>query len=198
LALPGTYTATLDREVDGEVMHLAGPEAFEVVPLELATFAAKDRAEVLSFQKKVARLQRAVRGAVRVAGEAKTRVAYARRALLNTPAADPALLVEVHGLEQRLNGLLTKLRSDQTRDKRMEPAPPSISQRVGQVVGQWQTTAAPTQTQRDAYRYAGTEFTEVLAELRKLIEEDLKRFEDKLEDAGAPWTPGRVPRWEME
>jgi hypothetical protein len=177
---------------------LAGPEAFDVVPLELASFAAKHRAEVLAFQKRVARLQRAVRGAVRVAEEAGTRMAYARQALLDTPAADPALLAELHGLEQRLNALLTELRGDRTRSERMEPAPPSIDERVGQVVGQWHTTATPTQTQRDAYRYAGLEFTEVLAELRTLIEEDLKRFEDKLEDAGAPWTPGRVPRWEME
>ncbi|UCC32535.1 MAG: hypothetical protein JSU86_09675 [Phycisphaerales bacterium] len=76
-------------------------------------------------------------------------------------------------------------------------APPSISRRV-RIAMQWYVTSAPTQTQRDAYRYAGTEFTELLAELRKLIEEDLTGLEEKLEAAGAPWTPGRIPNWEME
>ncbi len=199
LALPGTYTVTLAREVDGVMTPLVEPQPFEVVPLELATFAAKDRAEVLAFRKKVARLNRAVRGALKAAEEARTRITHIRQAVLDTPAADPALLADVHALEQRLNQFLAKLRGDRTRTKREEPAPPSIRARVQQVVSnQWQTTSAPTQTQRVAYQHAGTEFAEVLAELRTLMEMDLVQLEAKLEAAGAPWTPGRIPTWEME
>ena len=199
LALPGTYTVMLTREVDGVITLLADPQEFDVVPLELATFAAKERGEVSAFQKKVARLQRAVRGAIKAAEEAQTRVAYLGKAFLDTPAADPALLTELHGIDQRLNDLLVRLRGDRTREKRQEPAPPSVNDRVQQVVGnQWRVTSPPTQTQRDAYRHAGTEFIELLAELRALIREDLTRLEEKLEAAGAPWTPGRVPDWEME
>ncbi len=197
LAMPGTYTVTLAKEVDGEISELAGPESFDVIPLELATFAAKDRAEVMAFQKKVARLQRAVRGALRAADEAQTRINHIRKAILDTPAADQALLVEIHNLKQRLNGLLTALRGDRTIGKRQDSTPPSISTRV-RVAMQWYVTSAPTQTQRDAYKYAGTEFTKVLAELRKLMEQDLTQLENKLEAAGAPWTPGRIPNWEME
>jgi hypothetical protein len=199
LALPGSYSVTLAKEVDGEVTTLADPETFEVVPLELATFAAQDRAEVLAFRKKVARLNRAVRGALGVAGEAESRLAHIRHAVLDTPAADPVLLAEIDSTQKRLNGILVKLRGDRTLSKRNEPTPPSISGRVRQVVSnQWNTTSAPTQTQRDAYQYAGTEFAAVLAELRTLIEDDLARLEAKLEASGAPWTPGRIPVWEME
>ncbi|MHC4610725.1 MAG: glycosyl hydrolase, partial [Planctomycetota bacterium] len=199
LALPGTYKVTLAQEVDGMITSLAEPREFEVVPLELATFAAQDRREVMAFRKKVARLQRAVRGAVKAAEEAHTRLGYLRKAFVDTPAADPALLAETEVLEQRLNRLLVNLRGDRTRSKRMEPAPPSINQRVRRVVSsQWRVTSAPTQTQRDAYVYAGREFTEVLAKLRVLLAEDLAGLEAKLEEAGAPWTPGRLPDWDME
>jgi hypothetical protein len=154
---------------------------------------------VLAFQRKVARLQRAVRGALQAAGEAENRVKHVRRALLDTPGADLALLGEVDALQGRLTRLLTRLRGDRTLARRNEAVPPSINDRVQQVVSnQWRTTSAPTQTQRDAYRHAGTEFVEVLAELRALIEQDLRQLEDRLEAAGAPWTPGRVPQWEME
>jgi hypothetical protein len=34
--------------------------------------------------------------------------------------------------------------------------------------------------------------------LRVLIELDLGKLEAKLEQIGAPWTPGRVPRWSKE
>ena len=66
------------------------------------------------------------------------------------------------------------------------------------VENQLHVTSPPTQTQRDAYRYAGTEFTELLVELRTLIQDDLTRLEERLEAAGAPWTPGRIPNWKME
>ena len=113
------------------------------------------------------------------------------------PAAERAVRAEIHTLQQRLNGLLTKLRGDKTRRKRQEPQPPSINQRMSTAI-QWYVTSAPTQTQRDAYQYAGTAFTEVLADLRKLMMEDLAQVEAKLEAAGAPWTPGRIPDWHME
>ena len=176
---------------------LTEPAAFNVVLLELATFPAEDKAEVLAFQNKVARLQRAVTGAGRAVGEADSRVAHCRRAISVTPAADPALMADVRKLEVRLNEIRTKLSGDRTLSRRNEPVPPSISQRVGQAMN-WNTTAAPTQTQRDAYQHAGGLFAAVLDDLRKLMEEDLKQLEDKLEAAGAPWTPGRLPKWKIE
>ncbi|MFH1745960.1 MAG: glycosyl hydrolase [Planctomycetota bacterium] len=199
LALPGTYTVTLSQEIDGLVTQLTEPRSFDVVPLELATFTAQDRPAVLEFRRKVARLQRAVRGALGVANETQTRINYVRRAVMETPAADAALLAEIEGLQQRLNDLMVKLRGDQTLFKRQRPVPLSIQQRVQQVVSnQWSTTSPPTQTQRDAYRHAGAEFGRVLEALRTLIERDLRQLEDKLEALGAPWTPGRIPQWEME
>jgi photosystem II stability/assembly factor-like uncharacterized protein len=197
LALPGTYTVTLAKEVDGAVTDLAGPESFEVIPLELATFAAKDRDEVLAFHKKVARLQRAAWGAMRVASEAQTRIDHIRQALIDTPDADQTMLIDVHELQQRLNTLQTRLRGDRTVSKRQDNAPPAITTWVRAAM-QWSVTSPPTQTQRDAYQYAGTEFTDVLAGLRTLVQEDLAALEDRLEQAGAPWTPGRIPDWEME
>jgi len=199
MAVPGTYTVEMSKEVDGVMTKLVEPVPFHVKPLDLATFAAENRGEVSAFQRKVARLQRAVRGSLRAADEAETRVAHIRKALLDTPSADLVLLAEAQSLQDRLNALLIELRGDPTRSSRMEPTPTSISQRVQLVVwSQWNTTQAPTKTQRDAYEYAGTEFTRVLNALRTLIETDLVGLEEKLEAAGAPWTPGRLPRWEAE
>ena len=61
LAIPGTYTVTLSKVVDGVVTDLAGPQKFEVVELGFNTFKTEDFAETLAFQKKTADLQRAVR-----------------------------------------------------------------------------------------------------------------------------------------
>jgi len=34
-----------------------------------------------------------------------------------------------------------------------------------------------------------------LEKLRTLAEQDIIQLENELEEAGAPWTPGRVPTW---
>ncbi|MBM3839885.1 MAG: glycosyl hydrolase [Verrucomicrobia bacterium] len=199
LALPGKYTVTLAKEVDGKTTDLSTPVPFHVVPLELATFAAKDKSAALAFSQKVARLQRAVEGTVRAAAEIQTRLDHLRQAIPQTPGASPDLLLELRALEDRLRALQIHLRGDQSLAKREGPLPPSILDRVQSIVGtQWRVTSAPTQTHRDAYRYAGEVFEKTLNGLRALAEKDLPAFESKLESAGAPWTPGRIPRWVLE
>ena len=70
--------------------------------------------------------------------------------------------------------------------------------RIRQIVrGHWSSTSAPTATHRRNYEIAAAEFSEMLDELRVLVESDLVALEEKLEAAGAPWTPGRaIPRWQ--
>ncbi len=199
LAPPGVYSVTLAREVDGVITALAEPVSFRVVPLRPAPRSEEEQREVIAFRRKVARLQRAVRGAIRVAGEARTRIDHVQAAILATPAADPDWLAEATRLDQQLNTIVTKLQGDRTRSERNEPTLPSINERVENVANdQWNSTTPPTETQRDAYRYAGSAFAEVLADLRTLVEQDLGDLESKLEQAGAPWTPGRIPTWSME
>ena len=198
MVTPGTYTVEIVKQVDGEVTTLTEPEAFEINALELASFSAEDKAEVLAFNKKVARLQRAVQGTSRAAGEVSNRIAHLSKAVIATPAADQSLLKEVEDLRLRLKEIQRKLSGDRTLNRLSVPAPPSISQRMSSIVGGWYVTSPPTQTHRDQYRYAGEEFSVVWEDLRKLMEEDLKALEDKLEALGAPWTPGRLPKWDIE
>ncbi|MCY2955153.1 MAG: hypothetical protein NTU53_24765 [Planctomycetota bacterium] len=64
--------------------------------------------------------------------------------------------------------------------------------------GQWYVTSPPTQTQRDDYRYASEAFEKMLANLRDVLEKDLKALEAQAESVEAPWTPGRIPVWTKE
>jgi photosystem II stability/assembly factor-like uncharacterized protein len=199
MVVPGTYTVRMATRVDGVESPLGEARSFEAYPLGSPTLPADDRAERLAFQKKVARLQRAVLGAQRAAGEAAERIRYLESAIRDTPKAPPSLRDELRSLELRLRDLEVELDGDSTVARRNEPTPPSISDRIRRVVGGlWSHTQDPTQTQRDGYEIAAEEFERVLADLRELVEADLAGIEDRLEDLGAPWTPGRLPRWERE
>jgi hypothetical protein len=59
------------------------------------------------------------------------------------------------------------------------------------VYGNW-LTSAPTATQMQDYDNAGIAFEKELGALKQLVEVDLKALESAMENAGAPFTPGRV------
>ncbi len=193
MVAPGTYRVSLAKKVDGVVTPLGEPQAFAVVPLGASSLGPVDRAAVLAFSKKTARVQRAALGAVEAAKEAKTRIDHLEKALLDTPAAGPELLAEARRLRIALADLDVVLNGDSTLGKRNEPALPGLVDRVQTVVsGHWSTTTAPTATQEREVETAAAGLETALATLRS-IAKDLSALEAKAEAAGAPWTPGRIP-----
>ena len=195
----GAYSVRIDLVADGEVRPLVAAQTFEVDALGNATLPAKDRVAVLAFQQKVARLQRAVMGAESFLGELKSRLGLMRVAIAATPALPPTTDIRAHALELQLEEIGVALSGDDFLRQRDENSPPSVSERVLNVVqASWTTTAEPTKTQLDAYRYASGLFEQELARLRRVAESDLPALDQELEQAGAPYTPGRLPAWKPE
>jgi hypothetical protein len=199
MALPGTYNVSFALRADGKETPLGAPQTFEVTMLNLSTLPAADRAQLLAFQQKAASLQRAVLGSVAAAREGQERIDVLKRAVEETPAADPKLGGELRAIETRLKDIQVALSGDSVMERRYEPVPKSIEDRVNAIVGShWNTTAAPTGTNQRAYEIAAEEFGTQLEKLRQLVEVDMKRIETAVEAAGGPWTPGRVPVWERQ
>jgi photosystem II stability/assembly factor-like uncharacterized protein len=196
LVMPGTYKALVAKRVDGVVTPLGPPQEFQVVVEGQENMTATDRAALVEFQQKAARLQRAASGATQAANALKPRLAAIKRAIAETPSLPHNLYEDAISLDKRTNDILRALNGDTTARQRNMNTPPSINDRVGYVVGaQRMSTSRPTQTQQNQYTAAAQDFQTVLVQLRQLIEVDLARLEKQLEAAGAPWTPGRIPEW---
>jgi len=196
LVMPGTYKVALAKRVAGVITPLSQPREFQVVVEGQEYMSASDRAALVEFQQKTARLQRAVSGALDAANALKPRLVAIRRALLDTPSAPESLLNDATAIDKRTNDILRALRGDTAARLRNMNTPPSISDRVNGIVGaQRMSTAPPTATQQAQYAAAAGEFEGILSQLRQLIEGDLARLEKQMEVAGAPWTPGRIPEW---
>ena len=187
LVMPGTYKVSMAKRVDGVFTLLGQAQEFQVIVEGQERMSPADRANLVEFQQKVARLQRAVQGASATANALKPRLVAIRRALLETPAAPEKLLSDASALDKRTNEILRALQGDQALRQRNMNLPPSISERVGDIVGsQRMSTARPTQTQIDQYAAAAQEFETTLNQLRQLIEGDLAKLEKQMEAAGAP------------
>ena len=56
-------------------------------------------------------------------------------------------------------------------------------------------TSDPTNTHRRNLELAETLFRGVIADLTRLVTVDIAGLEKQLDEAGAPYTPGRIPVW---
>ncbi|MCI0417207.1 glycosyl hydrolase [bacterium] len=199
LAPPGNYRVQLAKRVNGKLEMIGQPQSFHTETLGIYTLPEPDRKELIAFQQKTGRLLRAVLGASQSLSEAQKRISHLKKALDDTPAADPKLREDAQAIEQKLADISVILNGDSVKRKRSEATLPSLIERVQQIVsGHWSTTSAPTKTHHEQYDVVASEFSGVLAQLRKTVETDLKELETRAEKAGAPWTPGRVPTWNPE
>ncbi len=198
MTVPGNYTLSIEKRVDGATTQLVPPTPFAVEPLGMPSLPPADRQQLLAFQRQTGELQRAVMGANRAAQDAADRIDGIKDMIEVWPEADLVLRDQARALELRLTDLRERLTGDPTRPRRSEPAMPGIVDRVREIIfGHWSSTSAPTATHRENYEIAAAEFSEIYDELQQLIERDLVALEERLEAAGAPWTAGRkLPRWQ--
>jgi photosystem II stability/assembly factor-like uncharacterized protein len=193
LVVPGTFMATMAKRVDGVLTPLGEPQKFTVESLGLASLEEKDKKTLLDFQKRAGELQRAMMGAGEAANEALRAIEFMKKALLDTPKADPKLSERVRAVEVRIQEARRTLIGDTTVRRRNEPVAPSLMDRVSAQLG---TTCPITETVTRDYEIAADGFGKVLEDLRAAIEVDLRKLGQELEAAGAPWTPGRgLPVW---
>jgi hypothetical protein len=194
MAMPGKYTVTMARRIGGVITAMPGSQTFNVVAEGAEKMSPQDRNILAEFQRKVIKLQRAVTGALDSANTTKTRVGLMKRAALEAPGSNQALLNEVNALDDKVDEVLQSLRGGR---ELSDTPPPSINQRVNAIVQRIRLSALrPTQSQQEQYNIAAEEFKATLAKLKTLTEVDLAKLDKTLETVGAPWTAGRVPVWQ--
>ena len=194
LVVPGKYTVTLAKRVDGVVTALPGSQSFDVTAEGVST--REDRLAKAEFEEKLARLQKELNAAEQSAADARTRLDAIRRAVDATPALPIKLREDATNLEKRLAEINRALRGDAVLRSRDEPTPESISDRANSAAGVMRlTTGRPTKTALESYQIASDELATEVPKLRRLIDTDIRALEKQLDTAGAPPTPGRLPDW---
>ena len=195
-ALPGKYSVYLSKWVAGETTQLTEPVAFNVTPLGFASLPAEDKAALVEFQKKVKKLSHAVNAASSVLGELSTRIQLYKVALKSVTVPHKEIYADIKALEKKLADIQIKMYGDRTLSRIDLDAQPGLTRRIGTIIGeQRNSTSAPTQTQLDNYKITEEEFEPIYTALKQIIEEDIKNIEKKLDNIGAPYTPGRLINW---
>ncbi|RLD19481.1 MAG: glycosyl hydrolase [Bacteroidetes bacterium] len=195
LVAPGTYTVELALWHNGEVGQLAGPVAFNVIPLDNTTMPAENRDALVEFKAEVNELSRALRGTQRAMGQLQTELKHIRKAIARIEQPTEVFLTDVRKIEAELRDIRIGLNGDGVAGTLDIDTPPSVANRVGFVMfEQKYSTATPTQTHQSSLAIANDEFRPLLERVRKVTEVDMMQLRDALQEAGAPYTPGALPK----
>lgn len=197
LAMPGEYTVSLAQSVNGQLREIAAPVRFRISSLGGVTLPASDRAALVAFQREAQELDRAVSGASAMMSEIGTRMQFLRKVIYSVPVPKTELAGDLQAIEAKLYGIRKALFGDQVAARLDKDTPFTVAGRIGWLTYEmWNSTSAPTQTHRDALRIAGMEFKPLLEQIKSVKNNDIRLLEEKLEKAGAPYTPGRDVKWD--
>jgi hypothetical protein len=178
--------------VNGVFKPIGETQSFQVVAVD-----TRDKPmATLADQQRIADLERSVLALNQVLREASGRMALFKRAIDETPTADTTLQRRVRIMTDRLKDAQELLSGDPTMANRNETTPPSLLNRLGGAIGSnWGATLeAPTPQQMAEIELVRSRYSAILAQVRQLIEVDLKALEQSAEQAGVPWTAGRFPK----
>jgi hypothetical protein len=199
LAMPGTFKVSMSLYHHGEIKELVAPKEFKAEQLEIRTLPAEDREKLLEFQDKVADMTKAIQGADELLADMMRQIKSIKQAILNTPAETKELMKEAERIEDEIDevvfafhGVTPKASSEEIPPHKMK-----IMERLRAITwAHYRSTSAVTETERTNYEILKKDFPPLLEKIKKLRNEDLKQLQEKLEELNAPWTPGRMPKFD--
>lgn len=200
LVSPGEYTVSMASIVNDELTELAGPVSFTIKAIDDRSIPATDRMALDAFNREVLKLSGVIGSAQHTLREVNDQMRYINDALLRAEIPhNDELVTLARSIEKIADEIGKKLNWDGVASTLDQDMPPTVGGRMGMLVYQlFSSTSDPTQTNRDSYAIAAEEFEPILAQIKDLVEGDLKRLHQGLKDIGAPYTPHSlpgVPQW---
>ena len=189
MAIPGKYTATLHKRVNGVVSQLASAVEFELKPITDSAFSTATNKEVLAFGKQVSEAQKRITAVNAVLGELKKTMKTLRTAIDRTPGNIESLETRYADIQSEANELHFDLNGLNSRN-RMGTKPANISSRLGYAMTAAWSSYGPTQQHKEQFSYATKRLDSVSKRVKELQESSVPNLQKSVIDAGGPWTTG--------
>ncbi len=165
-----------------------------VKALDQHSLPADDRAAKVAFQRKVNDLYRKVQASQKMLGEVESQLKHMEEAAKRTNLPQAEFSAEIRSLKDQLTEIGCQLNADPIAAKLDMDKVPTVGSRIGLLVyEQFYSTSAPTGTHQRTFAIAEEEFSPILTRIKDLVTKDLVAMQQKLAEAGAPYTPYAVP-----
>ncbi len=195
MVMPGTYTATLSKFIDGEVTQLSGPVEFNVVPLREGTLEGASHEEIIAYQKELEEMQGMVSAFNFTMNQAMDKVKAMETAVNRLDTDEPGVMKQLYDLRKKLNGLDREINGSDAKDEIGERNPPSFNSWLSFARRGAFSSYGPTLQHRQNLKFAQDEFGKYRDQLEAITSGDLRMLEEKLTELGAPWIEGQpIPK----
>lgn len=193
LVPPGDYEVSISLMEGESSKQLVEPQWIKLKSLNNTVLPATDQAAKTAFQREVAELGRSMEGANHLLREINNKMKHIKKAIEMVEAPTEDLMKDYYSIDKKLNDLNTKMYGDRIKASLDIDQPPTPQGRVGWIeYEQKYSSSEPTRTHRESLMIAKEEFMPLLAELQEIANSELEKLERKLEEADAPYTPGRA------
>ncbi|NNK09770.1 MAG: glycosyl hydrolase, partial [Flavobacteriaceae bacterium] len=191
LAMPGTYTATLSKEVGGVITQLDGPITFKVEPLFESTLKGVSYEEYnayISAYNEVATQESKVSD---VLNSSMDKVTAMQLALSRAPATPGNMATRLHDLKQQLYAFEERLEGNKSRDEIGERNPPNAGDHLNVARRGLSTTYGPTPLHQQNLELAKTMMASLYTEIATIANSTIPQLERELKQMGAPYILGQ-------
>jgi len=193
LVTPGKYTIEMSKVHNGKVELLSGPMDFTIKALNNTVLPAENREEKVTFQREVAELSRKIDGAGRVLSEVNDKMRHIAKAINLVEQPLESLLTKYRNVDAKIKDIRKAFYGDNIKSRLDIDQPVTPSGRIGWInYEQKYSTSSPTETHKMSFQIAKEEFEPILEMIKSLVKNDIEQLEQALEDADAPYTPGRA------
>ncbi len=192
LAAPGRYTVEMSTRIDGDLVDLGQAQSFDVVSIRPEpTIAGSTQEQRVIFDSQADELIRASSGTV-AAIDAIVAELDAVKTTLDRAQTDGSLYALANSIQQQIKAQRDRLEGNPMRDMYNDLPEMTVAARLFHARFDPATNAhGPTQAQQESLRIARKLYSEVSAELTRLVDTDYAGLKDAMDTARVPWTPGR-------
>lgn len=191
MAVPGTYTVSLSKEIDGVITELVGPQEFQVVPLRnQGALEGASKEEILAFGKELQALQVDIAAANYTLNQSQAKVSAMKTALSRSMKFDENLHADLREVSAQLADLDEEMNGNRSKGEIGERGAPTVRSRMFVGFRGMSTTYGPTPTHKESIAIAARQLVGVKGKLDAIANEAIPKLEEGLRSIGAPWIEG--------
>ena len=193
LVVPGTYSVSISKVVNGMETPYEQSQSFEVVTIDNRTFPSSDRKADLAFDMKTGQLYKAISGARKYLGELESRIKHIKVAANETLSASANTTEIAHQMQRDLAEIKLLLNGNSVVSKRAEPTATSVYGYISYLMWSRSESTSPVNGQQKLrFQRASEGYADVYQRIKQLAE-SVELTEQGLAKAGANWMPGMMP-----
>jgi hypothetical protein len=195
--MPGKYSVKVSMVHNGKEAFIGERKEFTVKSVTDAVLPS-DRAEIVSFQREVSRLSKAMNGTLKLTQDLMKEVNMMQQTVLTLPGAHEKLMPALAKVKKELEDILFVFNGVKPKAswEEVPPAAMPLMRRLNTVIyTQINSTSNITSTSKEGFEILKEEFPPVLQKVKDIATKDMVELRKMMDEMNAPYTPCRIPDW---